>query len=154
LLEKQSVCYTQQPVVMEYVTERLVEQVWVEIALEEVRLLMSHALIKATAKDYIRASQRSLILEPVVNRLHVTLKSKKNIEYKLARILVKFREEFSGSSGYVGGNIINILSQSKINLANYDFSNLVIKQADLRCVNLSDVNFQNAALGKWGRPEI
>ncbi len=48
LLEKQSVCYTQQPVVMEYVTERLVEQVWAEIALEEVRLLMSHALIKGT----------------------------------------------------------------------------------------------------------
>jgi hypothetical protein len=48
LLEKQSVCYTQQPVVMEYVTKRLVEQVWAEIALEEVRLLMSHALIKGT----------------------------------------------------------------------------------------------------------
>ena len=38
--------------------------------------------------------------------------------------------------------------QCQINLANYDFSNLIIKQADLRDVNLSGVNFQKAELGK------
>jgi WD40 repeat protein len=147
LLEKQSTLYTQQPVVMEYVTELLIELFCEDIATEEVRLVMSHALIKATVKDYVRESQIRLILEPVVDRLHVTFKSKKNIEDKLQGILVKLREEFSGSSGYVGGNIINLLNQSKINLANYDFSNLTIRQADLRRVNMSGVNFQNADLG-------
>jgi hypothetical protein len=43
LLEKPSVYYTQQSVVIEYVTERLVEQVGEEIALEEPRLLMRSA---------------------------------------------------------------------------------------------------------------
>jgi WD40 repeat protein len=102
--------------------------------------------MKATAKDYIRASQIRLILEPIIDRLHATFKSKKNIEDKLQRILVKLQKESSAPSGYGGGNIINLLSQSKINLANYDFSHLTIKQADLRQVNLAGVNFQNAAL--------
>jgi hypothetical protein len=145
-LAKQSGLYTQQPVVMEYVTELLIELFYEEIATEEPGLLLTHALMKATAKDYIRASQIRLILEPIVDRLHATFKSKKNIEDKLQRILVKLQKESSAPSGYGGGNIINLLSQSKINLANYDFSHLTIKQADLRQVNLAGVNFQNAAL--------
>ena len=148
LLEEQSVCYTQQPVVMEYVTECLIEFFYEEIATEEIRLLVSHALIKATAKDYIRETQTRLILEPVVDKLHLTFKSKKTIEEQLQRILAQLREEFSGSLGYGAGNIINLLSYSKIDLAHYDFSNLTIKQADLRRVNLKSVNFQNAELSK------
>jgi len=145
-LAKQSGLYTQQPVVMEYVTELLIELFYEEIATEEPGLLLSHALMKATAKDYIRASQIRLILEPIIDRLNARFKSKKNIEAQLQRILVKLQKESSASSGYGGGNIINLLSQSKINLANYDFSHLTIKQADLRQVNLAGVNFQNAAL--------
>ena len=154
LLEKQSGSYTQQPVVMEYVTERLIELVCEEIVIEEARLLLSHALLKATTKDYVRESQIRLIVEPIVSRLHATFKSQKNIEAKLNQILVKLRSrsvlegntEFFAASEYGGGNLINLLSQLKINLANYDFSNLTIRQADLRRVNLSGLNFQNAAL--------
>jgi len=131
-LAKQSGLYTQQFVVMEYVTELLIELFYEEIATEEPGLLLSHALMKATAKDYVRASQIRLILDPIIDRLHATFKSEKNIEDKLQRILVKFQKESSASSGYGGGNIINLLSQSKINLANNDFSHLTIKQADLR----------------------
>lgn len=39
--------FTQQPVVKEYMTERLMEQVRGQIITEQLRLLMSHALIKA-----------------------------------------------------------------------------------------------------------
>jgi WD40 repeat protein/DNA-binding Xre family transcriptional regulator len=147
-LEKQSACYTQQPVVMEYVTECLIEFFYEEIATEEIRLLVSHALIKATAKDYVRESQIRLILEPLVNKLNRTFTSQKTIEDQLQRILAQLREEFVGSLGYGAGNIINLLSYSKIDLAPYDFSNLTIKQADLRRVNLRSVNFQNAELSK------
>jgi transcriptional regulator with XRE-family HTH domain len=148
LLEEQLVCYTQQPVVMEYVTERLIEFFYEEIATEDIRLLVSHALIKATAKDYIRETQTRLILEPVVKKLLLAFKSKKTLEEQLQRILAQLREEFASSLGYGAGNIINLLSYSKINLAHYDFSNLTIKQADLRRVNLKSVNFQNAELSK------
>lgn len=72
LIERNSTSFTQQPVVMEYMTERLIEQVCQEITTEEIALLMSHALIKATAKDYVRASQIRVILEPIADRIRTT----------------------------------------------------------------------------------
>ena len=49
--------FTQQPVVMEYVTERLIDRVCQEIITEKINIINSHALIKAQAKDYIREGQ-------------------------------------------------------------------------------------------------
>jgi hypothetical protein len=45
-----------QPVVLEYATERLVAEVGQKIADQEPAVLLSHALVKATAKDYVRRS--------------------------------------------------------------------------------------------------
>jgi WD40 repeat protein len=148
LIEKTSTKFTQQPVVMEYMTEQLVEHVFEEIATEKLGLMMSHALIKATAKDYIRNSQIRLSLEPLADKLCSTFKSKNNIERQLNQILFKIKEDFSFSLGYGGGNIINLLRQLKIDLSNYDFSDLTIWQADLRNINFHHVNFQNADLAK------
>lgn len=148
LTGKLSGSYTQQPVVMEYVTECLIDIICQDIIAEKTELLMSHALMKAMAKDYIRASQIRLIIEPIIDRLKQTFKSQSSLEEKLSRILVKLQEECSAASGYGGGNIINLLNQLKINLAGYDFSHLTIWQADLRRVNLHRVNFQNANLDK------
>ncbi|WP_096595361.1 NB-ARC domain-containing protein [Calothrix sp. NIES-2098] len=43
LIEKKSSSYTQQPLVMEYVNEKLVEQIATEIALKKLSLLFAHA---------------------------------------------------------------------------------------------------------------
>jgi len=45
---------TQQPVVMEYITECFIDCICTEISTGKIELLCTHALIKATAKDYIR----------------------------------------------------------------------------------------------------
>lgn len=148
LIERSAIAFTQQPVVMEYMTERLIQQVCQEITTEKLELFTSHALIKATAKDYVRASQVRVILEPLAEKLLSNFASKQEIESQLQRILGKLQTEFLTTPGYGGGNLINILSQLQINLANYDFSELTIWQADLRRVNLSYVNFQNADLAK------
>jgi WD40 repeat protein/transcriptional regulator with XRE-family HTH domain len=147
-VEKQSFCYTQQPVVMEYITELLIELFFDEIATEEPNLLLSHALIKATAKDYIKETQIRLILEPIANQLLTTLTSKINLAEKLKRIVNKLQTEFVDVAGYGTGNLINLLSQLKINLASWNFAELTIWQADLRRVNLAGVNFQNAAFAE------
>jgi hypothetical protein len=143
LIEKTATRFTQQPVVMEYMTERLIEQVCDEISTEDVGLLMSHALIKATTKDYIRESQIRVILEPIAERLRTTFSSKKEIEHKLKQILVKLQKKIFASPSYAGGNLINLLVQLKINLSNYNFSNLTIWQAYLRDVTVHHVNFHN-----------
>ncbi len=76
LIERQAGSYTQQPVVMEYVTERLIERVTHEIIDPSSHLLLfcSHALIKTNVQDYVRQSQSRLILEPIADRLR-TLRS-------------------------------------------------------------------------------
>jgi hypothetical protein len=57
LIEKDGVYFWVQPVVMEYVTERFVEQSCSEIETQQIEPLRSHTLVKAQAKDYVRELQ-------------------------------------------------------------------------------------------------
>ena len=147
LIEGSPVGFTQQPMVMEYMTEQFIEQVYEAIAIEKINLLMKYTLIKAQAKDYIRASQIRTILEPIINRLRANFKTK-DIEFKLNKILLKLQEEFSTLPGYGGGNIINLLHYLKFDLTDYNFSNLTICQAYLPNVNLHSVNFSGADIDR------
>ncbi len=148
LIEMSSGNFTQQPVVMEYVTDRIIEKMHKEILAEKVELLMKYALIKAQAKDYIRESQIRLILEPIAERIETIFSTKEDTKKKIEQILLKLREEFSVAPGYGAGNILNLLCQLKIDLTDYDFSGLTVWQAYLRDVNLHHVNFTNADLEK------
>ena len=148
LVEKSITSFTLQPVVMEYVTQVLIEQVCEEIATENIQLFRCHALSKATAKDYIRETQIRIILKPVIDGLITVFRSKKGIENKLTNILAKLREEYSQEPGYTGGNILNLLCQLQTDLTGSNFSELTVWQADLRNVKLHNVNFQNADLAK------
>ncbi|MBG1265090.1 NB-ARC domain-containing protein [Nostoc sp. WHI] len=148
LCERISAGFTQHPVIMEYMIQRFVELVYSEIVTEEISLLMSYALIKAQAKDYIREIQVRLILKQITDRLILVYDSQENIKYKLTKIISKIRERFSRSSGYATGNIINLFSYLQIDLAGYDFSHLTVWQAYLENVNLDYVNFAYSNLAK------
>ncbi|MEA5507308.1 NB-ARC domain-containing protein [Halotia wernerae UHCC 0503] len=148
LVEKSAATFTLQPVVMEYVTQVLIEQICEEIITENIQLFRCHSLIKASAKDYIRETQIRLILKPVIDGLLTVLRSKKGVENKLTKILVTLRKESPLEPGYTGGNVLNLLCQLQTDLRGYDFSELTVWQADLRNVKLHDVNFQNADLAK------
>ncbi len=151
LIERKSGCYTQQPVVMEYSTETLLNRMSDEIengsllALPNA-LLQAHALIKAQSKDYIRDSQTRVILAPLVVRLLNSLRSQKEIVYQLNQILYRLKTECSHQPGYASGNLFNLLRHLQVDLSNYDFSHLHIWQADLQNVNLHRVNFSYASL--------
>ncbi|KAB8313851.1 hypothetical protein SD81_040435 [Tolypothrix campylonemoides VB511288] len=148
LVEKSAALFTLQPVVMEYVTNRLVEQVCGEIETQNIDLFRCHALMKATAKDYVRETQIRLILKPVIDGLVTVYRSKKNLVNQLTQILARQREESPLEQSYTAGNIINVLSHLKTDLSGYDFSHLAVWQADLRNVKLHDVNFHSANLAK------
>src|SRR5205085_511833 len=66
LLERgaQGGTHTLQPVVLEYVGERLVASLAQEIVAGQPVLLRSHAVLQATAKDYVRQSQERLLARP------------------------------------------------------------------------------------------
>lgn len=159
LIEKSGARFSLQPVVMEYVTTQLVEQicqeVWMGLTptnLQKKNLLFkSHALLKAQAKDYIRETQVRFILKPILDSLQIDdllreSVSKITLEDLITGLLAKLRGKTSLEIGYAGGNILNLLCQQQKCLIGYDFSHLTIWQADLRRVNLHEINFTHSDL--------
>jgi len=142
------VSFTQQPVVMEYVTSRLVEQVCEEIIGVNVALLDSHALIKAQAKDYLRNTQVRLILKPIADYLMTHLGNQEGINYYLHQVLTSLRSRPGRQPGYAAGNLLNLLGQLGCQAKDFDFSHLTVWQAHLRGVNLHDANFAHADLSR------
>ncbi|MFN6569912.1 MAG: NB-ARC domain-containing protein [Dendronalium sp. ChiSLP03b] len=153
-LENNSLAFTVQPVIMHYLTERLIEQVCEEIIMEKIKILNSHALLKASAKDYVRESQISLILKPCLDRLLNTLGNKSSVEEKLKQIILKLQQESHQKIGYAAGNILNMLCQLKTEIKGCDFSGLTVYQAYLQGINLQQVNFAYSDLSKSSFAEI
>jgi WD40 repeat protein/transcriptional regulator with XRE-family HTH domain len=145
LLEQQAAGFTLQNVIMEYTTDRLIDQVYREIISGAISLFQSHALIKAQAKEYVRASQSRLILKPVAERLLAAL-GQAGLEARLKAILEALHQAGPRQPGYAGGNVLNLLLHLKIKLRGYDFSGLTIRQAYLGGLHGPDLNFAGANL--------
>ncbi|AKG21669.1 NB-ARC domain-containing protein [Calothrix sp. 336/3] len=148
LIEKSGEHFFLQPVVMEYTTQRFIEQVYQELVEENsvsLHLFLTHALIKATAKDYIRETQKQLIVQPLLERLLIELGGQLKLVQIFQNLLEKQKHQAAILTGYAGGNILNLLKHLQVNLQWYDLSNLHIRQADLQGLNLAGVNFQNTA---------
>ncbi|MEH1905991.1 MAG: NACHT domain-containing protein [Nostoc sp.] len=140
LIERRQGSYTQQPLVMEYCTDVLVEQVANELVNQDIDLLSSHALLKTTVKEYIRETQQRLILTGVITQLQTVLRTPAQIEARLQNIL-KLLQSGSVSPMYAAGNLINLCCHLQIDLTGYDFSNLTLCHANFSAVNLHRVNF-------------
>lgn len=137
-----------QPVLMEYATDRLIQQVCHELQARSLRLFNRHALIKASAKEYVRESQIRIILKPVIAQLRTTseiepaeLDSKSCLEYQLSQILMTLKRDHQNRPGYAAGNLLNLMRYGEIDISGYDFSHLIIWQAELQGLNLHRVEF-------------
>ena len=85
------VAFTLQSVVLEYVTDRLVEEVADEITRGQPDLLIERPLIRAQAKDYLRQTQERLIGEPILLRLQAA-SGPAAIEQRLQSLLDGWRD--------------------------------------------------------------
>jgi WD40 repeat protein/transcriptional regulator with XRE-family HTH domain len=138
--------FTLQPVILEYMTDRLTEQVASEILTQRPALLLSYALLRAQAKDYIRSSQGRLILQTVLDRLLLEVRDKHQVEKLLDQLLTYLRSIPMTEQGYGGGNLVNLLARLSGQVKGKDCSRLTIWQADLQEVEAQDVNFSGADL--------
>ncbi|MDJ0517096.1 MAG: AAA family ATPase [Trichodesmium sp. MO_231.B1] len=148
LIKTTELGYTVIPVIREYIIARLIDEVCQEIKTAQIQLFNNYCLSKATAKDYIRETQIRLIIQPLLERLVQELGGKINVENKLQQIISNCQNKSPLAPGYLGGNLLNILSQLNTDLTNYDFSYLTICQAYLQGVELHEVNFTNSNLSK------
>jgi WD40 repeat protein len=177
LLEKINDGFTLQNVVIEYVTEHLVETVCAELinfdkvtrgprgrpgdkVNEEhtvtlspshpvtVSLFNRHALLKAQSKDYVRESQRRLILQPVGEQLLVRF-GRGELRRLLYQYLDRLRKQLDQerpAPGYAAGNLLNLALHRAVELSRADFSTLAVWQADLRGAYIPGLNFAGADL--------
>jgi WD40 repeat protein len=146
LIEKVAASFSFQSVVMEYVTDRFIQQICTEIATGDIELFNSHALIEAQAKEYLRNIQTSFILKPIADKLLFNLK--KNAVHHLKQIIATLQADAILEPGYAGGNALNLLCCLEVDLSGEDFSHITIWQAYLQHVNLHQVNFTGADLAK------
>jgi hypothetical protein len=131
LIEKNDGLFFLQPVVMEYATERFVQQICVEFETQQLNVWQTHPLLRVQAKDYIREIQTRLIMQPVMKQLLSRFGSVAAIVAQAKHLL----RQQGKKPGYTAGNMINLLIQFQVDLRGWDFSDLVVQQADLRQVN-------------------
>ena len=148
LIEKKAGRYTQQPVVMEYITGCFIEKVVNEFVLSKVSLFTSYAFIKTTASDYIKESQIRLILKRIAEKIREKLGCITIISQLIQDILQLLRDKQASVSNYGVGNLINLANYLQVDLSYFDFSSLVILQADLQNIELHNVNFTKAHFHK------
>ena len=90
------------------------------------------ALVKAQAKDYVRESQKRMILQPVVDRLLDGLGTSRTGGARRRRSWPDCATQAPRAPGYAGGNLLNLLLHAGIDVAGYDFSRLTVWQAELQ----------------------
>jgi WD40 repeat protein len=147
--------FRQQSVVMEYIIDRLNQQLYTELVNNESLILFDrYPLIKARSLDYIRKIQERFILEPFLRKL-LAQYDVRQVEELLHSRLAQLQTQSPLGKGYAAGNIINLIlylaqtrhtGRSQANLSGYNFSNLTIRQADFTEVRLNDTQFINTDL--------
>jgi WD40 repeat protein/transcriptional regulator with XRE-family HTH domain len=134
------VTFRLQSVVLEYVTDRLVEEVSDEIAHGRPVLLVEQPLIRADAKDYLRVTQERLIGQPILQRLEAA-SGRAGVEQRLQTLLDEWRDRPAEIYGYGAGNVVNLLRLLRGDLRGLNLSRLALRQ-----VYLAGVDAQGARL--------
>ncbi|MCB0086351.1 MAG: NACHT domain-containing protein, partial [Caldilineaceae bacterium] len=140
LLARHNDGFALQNVIIEYLTDRLVEQVCQEIVAGQLNLLMRHSLLKAQAKEYVRQSQVRLIVAPIARAL-VTVLGRPALAEKLQTLLRSLSAQEISLSSYAAGNLLNLLVHLAIDMRGFDFSQLTLRETYLQGAILVDTNF-------------
>jgi WD40 repeat protein len=151
-----------QPVMVTYVTNRSIDLFSAELAphssvdrstpdlQQRFCHLNTYAIIQATAKDYLRQTQIQSILRPILERSLQLWGNRDALSQHLRQILHQWRTLDPIPSGYLAGNILNLLSELAPErcLQDLECSQLPIRSAYLADVKLDRVNFAAAAFDR------
>ncbi|WP_299415796.1 NB-ARC domain-containing protein [Acaryochloris sp. IP29b_bin.148] len=154
LIEKSVHHFTLQPVVMEYMTAKLIQQVTESILQNQVGCLSQYPLVKAQASVSISETQRCLILQPIVDNLLSYFRTPTAITDRLFSLLTRLRGQSTQATGYFCGNLLHFAQQLEVDISGYDFSGLTLWQANLQGMPLHNTNFANADFSNVAFSEV
>lgn len=140
LIEQHQEGFALQNVVLDYITERIIELAVAEVEAEMPLFLASFTLLELQRPEHRRITQVHCLLLPILQRLRARYEYVE-VEAKLRNMVRALQAVPVPPDTYCAGNLINLLAQLTNDLRHTDFSHLHIRQADLRNVALQDVNF-------------
>lgn len=148
LLEKEGTGkFTLQNVVMEFVTERFVDQMSNEILEGKFSLFQTHAILKSDSKVYIRQNQTRFIIDPIIDRLVIVLGNKEAVFQYLTKEVKELVRGLGHDTGYAGANLVHLILQINQNhLVEQDLSDLVLRKAYFQEAHLHEVDLSNSSL--------
>ncbi len=166
LIEHNNATFSLQNVMIEYLTDQLIETMVADLTeqLHDVgaspdklapdparplpaRPFNRYALLKADVKESVRQSQLRLILQPVALRL-IEHFGRAGLATGTKWLLNRLRTTMPQQPGYAAGNLLNLLQEWGFDLQGLNFANLTIWQADLRDALLHHCDFTGANLAR------
>src|SRR5262249_35049080 len=138
--------FTLPSVVLEYVSERLIDEVALDLSRGAPGRLLAQPLIKATAKDDVRRTQERLIAAPILERFVGASGTRTAAEQQVVELLGRLREWPFERQAYGPGNLVNLLRLLRGDLRGVDLSGLSIRQAYMQEVEAQDANLAAAEL--------
>jgi WD40 repeat protein/class 3 adenylate cyclase/DNA-binding XRE family transcriptional regulator len=138
--------FTLQPVVLEYLTARLVEAAAAELIDGRFELLCSHALLQARAREYVRQSQARLLVAPILARLRQQYRTDEAAALLLLERVAELRALPPQQQRYGGGNLANLLAQLRGELREVDLSGLALWQPFFAGVQMQGADLRGARL--------
>ncbi|MBE8988331.1 NB-ARC domain-containing protein [Nostoc sp. LEGE 12450] len=136
------------PMVRDYILNRLINTIIDEICnLDSKPALINEYPIfyQSGAKEYIKEVQNLRIFEPIKKGILKNLGGTIPVKERFKAMLSKWSEQ-RPQTGYMGGNILNLLLLLETDLTGEDFSNIPVWNADLKNAELHEVNFTNSDL--------
>ncbi|MEO0987559.1 MAG: NB-ARC domain-containing protein [Cyanobacteria bacterium J06639_14] len=131
--------FTVQPVLLEHITYRFVQQMSQAIVDGELRSLDRFSLMQMSAQDYLRRTQIRVIVQPIQQNCEAKLDPSKSLESHLWHLLQQLQA--TSLTGYAAGNMINLLVVAGASLKHQDLSALTVREADLQGCELWDTRF-------------
>src|SRR6266566_8736710 len=133
-------------VVLEYVTERLIEEVTSEIEQGRFSRLLEHGLCQAGAREHVRQTQERLLVAPILSRLRSVYPGRGDLEEHLLSLLALLREWADDAQGYGPANLLALLRELRGHLRGLDLSQLALRGAYLQGVEMQDTTLAGALL--------
>jgi WD40 repeat protein/transcriptional regulator with XRE-family HTH domain len=143
---KQSATFTLQSVVLEYVTEALVERVSAQVQHAGWEDLIRYALAQGSAKEYVRQAQERLIVAPILMRLRAVYQGSAAVEAQLLGLLSQLRAWEAAAQGYGPANLLLLVRALRGHLRRLDLSRLAIRGAYVQGVEMQDTTLAGASV--------
>jgi WD40 repeat protein/transcriptional regulator with XRE-family HTH domain len=138
--------FTLQSVVLEYVTEVLITEVVSEIQQHRLDHLIAYGLEQARAREYVRQTQRRLLIEPILAQVCNTYQERGEVEEQLLLLVHQLREQAEDTQGYGPTNLIMLLRELRGHLRGLDLSHLSLRGAYLQGVEMQDASLAGDTL--------